>query len=115
MQQGTPKFDGIAVFTAEFSFLGPTVKLSTKAAFVDSRTGHTHGWTTGEGGIWSTGTIDALKALRDSMEADLARLHFTEGAAVPGTGGGGEEPSAGGGGGGLGEHLGSGGEDAPPL
>lgn len=111
MIQGVPKFDALAVFNGEFSFMGPTLTLKVKAAFVDTKTGHTHGWTNGEGPIWSKNTMDILGKLREAMEDDLARLHLTDGSTVPEATGGAVEA----GGGGLGEHLGSGGEDAPPL
>ncbi len=111
MIQGVPKFDAIAIFNGEFSFMGPTVSLKIKAAFVNTKTGHTHGWTTGEGPIWSKNTMDLLGKLRLAMEEDLAKLHLTDGSSVSEVEAGLVET----GGGGLGEHLGSGGEEPPPL
>jgi len=78
--KGTARFDGIAVGEIQGNFLGPSTKLTAKAAFVNSESGHTHGWTTQE--QWSPETLAKLKELRSLMEADLARVHFS-GAAGP--------------------------------
>jgi hypothetical protein len=74
---GTPKFTGLALreIAAEFA-AGGNQTLAGKAAFVDQSTGVSHGWTKNEGAAWSRETIDRLYALRDSMEADMAALHF---------------------------------------
>lgn len=45
------------------------------AAFVNSRTGQTHGSTTGRSG-WTEETIQALVRLRECIEADMERVHF---------------------------------------
>lgn len=76
---GTPKFGTIAVKEITADITASTLTLSCKAAFVDRTSGSTHGWTWGEGGIWSQETKDRLRALQESMENDLARLHFQEG------------------------------------
>ena len=77
MIRGTPKFDGIAVGEGSFSFLGPTIHLEAKAAFVNSKTGDTHGWT--KHTQWSPTVIAALHELRGLMEMDLGRSHMANG------------------------------------
>ena len=102
MIRGNAKFDSIAVGEGAFSFLGSTLMLEAKAAFVNSKTGDTHGWT--KNAQWSPPVVEKLKELRALMEIDLGQLHLEGGGevlvAVTSAG-----PAAGGGGG-LGEHLG---------
>jgi len=111
MIKGTAKIDGIALGEGTFSFLSPDSKLTAKAAFVSSTSGHTHGWTSAQGG-WSKETLLKLKELRESMERDIAALHLSDviedapGLPVSPT------PDARGPSG-LGDHLGSG--DAPQV
>lgn len=114
MQNGTPKFNALALAEGTFNFMGPGAHLTGKAAFVNTRTGHTHGWTEGSGAIWSKATMDALGKLREAMESDLAQAHLVGGSSFdePGTN---RESSIAEPTGGLGEHLGTNGEDAPPL
>jgi hypothetical protein len=107
MIKGNTKFDAIAVGEFTAAFIGPTLEFKAKAAFVDSKTGQTHGWTTNA--TWSPPTIEKLKELRLLMEADLGAMHLE---------GGGEAvhnviaprapqvPT------GLGEHVGEGGVDS---
>jgi hypothetical protein len=97
MIRGTAKFDGLAVGELSANLLGPMAKLTAKAAFINSETGHTHGWTTNE--QWSPETIVKLRELRAAMEADLARIHFGDGLVEKGEVFGGQVP------GGLSEHL----------
>lgn len=103
MIRGNAKFDGLAVGEGKFSFMGPTVHLDGKAAFVNSRTGDTHGWTNNT--QWSPETIAKLSELRALMEVDLGRLHMENGGEVligpTNTGGVGVSSV-----GGLGEHIG---------
>jgi hypothetical protein len=111
MITGQPKFDTLAVYTLEASLVGPTISLKCKLGFVNSKDGLTHGWSTGEGAIWSKATMDALSALREAMERDLAALHMhgmsDVGGAVVTTGPGLR---------GLGEHVvGDGGDRTPQL
>lgn len=94
---GTPIFDALAVTVIEINRLKKT--LVADAAFVNTKTGATHGWTKGEGTIWSEETKAAAAALEACVERDMARQHFgslpTElGSTVPG------QPAQG-----LGEHL----------
>jgi hypothetical protein len=104
MIDGTPKFNSLAIreLAAEFNQMGQ-IKLTGKAAFVNQQGGTTHGWTRGEGAIWSQETIQRLQQLRESMEMDMGGLHFV--GVNPSTFTA-ERPLAElGGPGGLGEHL----------
>ena len=101
--KGVLKFDTIAVATVNADFTKAAISLEGKAAFIDSDTKETHGWTTGRGGIWSKETLIKLQELRTAMENDLASLHFSKGT-VPSNGARKEHgldfPS------GIGEHVG---------
>lgn len=106
--RGTPKIDGIAVGEFTAVFLGEK-GVRAKAAFINTRTGDTLGWTTNA--QWSAATRLKLEELKALMEADLAGMYFEgDGGATPTTGPqgglrfGGEEPAPAQGG--LGEHLG---------
>lgn len=109
MIRGQPKFDGIAVGEIAVSFMGATLTVEAKAAFADSRTGETHGWT--KNTQWPPDVIAKLRELRALMELHLGAIHFQNGgealvapaAAAPIMGGHG----------GLGEHLG--GEGVPSV
>jgi hypothetical protein len=106
MIRGTPKFDGMAVGEITVVFTGLQLQFEAKAAFIDSKTGETHGWTKATAASWSPTTIDKLRELRALMELDLGKLHLEGGGeilvgppgAVPQTGVAFE--------GGLSEHLG---------
>ena len=108
MIRGTPKFDGVVVGEIKIVFTGLQLQFEAKAAFVDSKTGETHGWTNATASAWSPITIDKMKELRALMELDLGKLHLEGGGEVlvgptgvaPHTSAGFE--------GGLGEHLGGG-------
>ncbi len=80
MIRGNPKFDGMAVLEGSFSFLGASNGLEGKAAFINSKTGDTHGWTTNK--QWSPQVIEKLKELRALMEVDLGQLHLDGGGEV---------------------------------
>lgn len=71
------KFDAVRISGFEVNFLEATPAVTAKAAFVNTQTGATHGWTTGK--RWSNETMDALRILRDHMERDLADQHFEGG------------------------------------
>lgn len=101
----TAKFNHVAVGELSANFLEMPAKVSAKAAFVDTKTGQTHGSTVCT--HWSEATTQKLRELREAMERDLARLHFAdagEGGAVETTTGSGaiRETFKG-----LGEHLGA--------
>lgn len=89
MIRGQPIFDGLAVMEFSCNFLGETVHLEAKAAFVQTsdvgehKGGITHGSTIGT--RWSVETMKKLNELRDAMEQDLAQRHFRDaGAGAPG-------------------------------
>lgn len=111
MIRGAPKFDGIAVGEITASFVGPTLSLEAKAAFANSKTGDTHGWT--KNTQWSPGVIEKVRELRALMELDLGRIHFEGGGEMLVTTSNTASGLGGGGGGGLGEHLG--GESVPSV
>jgi hypothetical protein len=105
--QGTPKFNGIAVAKIEVDFLRNPVHIDVQAAFVNVKTGDTHGWTRGTPG-WSDKTRELISSLRLSMEEDLAARHLEGGASPVSSASSskvGGEPT------GLGEFLGSTQED----
>lgn len=78
MIKGSPKFDGIAIGTMSVNANGNQLHMEATAGFVDSKTGETHGWTKGEGRVWSKATMMKLRELMDFMEEDLANIHFGE-------------------------------------
>jgi hypothetical protein len=80
MIQGSAKFDAIVVGEFTASFIGPTTDFKAKAAFVNSKTGQTHGWTSNQ--TWSKETIIKLLELRALMETDLGALHLENGGQV---------------------------------
>jgi hypothetical protein len=73
MVRGTLVPDGLAVLEVQASFL-PGGQLSAKAAFVNTKTGRTHGYT--EHTTWSPGTLAKLDELRALMEEDVAARHM---------------------------------------
>lgn len=103
MIQGTLRPTALAILEFEMSKVdGPLIRLSAKAAFCDPATGNTHGFTNAESG-WSPDTMQALKALMDSMERDMGLQHFVEGSSAgPTEGPKGLRPTSLGG---LGEHV----------
>jgi hypothetical protein len=74
MIPGTPKFNALVVAEIAIDFLKSTAK--AKAAFINTLSGETHGWTEGSNTIWSEQTKIKLRELRESMEIDLAVVHF---------------------------------------
>lgn len=76
--KGVLKFNSIAVSELNADFMKATIVLKAVAAFVDSETGETHGWSRGDGTVWSKDTLKKLQELRSAMERDLGRIHFTE-------------------------------------
>jgi hypothetical protein len=75
MIKGTPRFDGLTAGEVQVNFLHPTIQMKVKAAFVDTKTGATCGWT--EGTQWQPDTIAKLNELRLLLERDLAFIHFS--------------------------------------
>jgi len=82
MITGSPVFDGMVVFTIAVDFTKPNVSLSARAAFVNTATGQTHGWTDGDGGMWSAGTMRKLADLRSALESDLGAKHLGGGGSM---------------------------------
>lgn len=103
------RFDIVRVAEISVSFLETPAAISAKAAFVNSKSGATHGWTTGK--RWADDTMAKLVELRELMERDLANTHFEDGSATssPTTSSGGVREAFQG----LGEHLGSAEETVP--
>ena len=104
----TVKFDTIRVAEITVSFLESPAVVTAKAAFVNTKSGATHGWTTGK--RWSDETMAKLVELRELMERDLSVTHFEDGATSSPTTSGGSVREAFQG---LGEHLGTSEEGVP--
>ncbi len=101
-----PKFDSVKV--GELGINAMTGEVSIKAAFVNAKTGETHGWTTATGTVLSDRSKEALQALLDAIERDLDVRHFADGdhddrALADG------RPR------GLADHLGHGSDPVPPA
>lgn len=108
MKTGTLKFDGISIGELTANFMqGPgVISMKAKVAFVNSKTGATHGWTTQE--QWSPAVLEKLKELAMLMEEDVSRVQFSDaGSSAIGASGRAPDPV-----GGLGEHLK---EEAPQI
>lgn len=103
------KFDTIRVAEITVSFLETPAAVTAKAAFVNTKSGATHGWTTGK--RWADDTMAKLVELRELMERDLSSTHFEDGATAssPTTSGGSIRETFQG----LGEHLGASEEGVP--
>jgi len=67
-------FDAVRVGELAADFMSVPNSLTVKAAFVNTDTGATHGWTSGVN--WSPETIARLKELRLSIEMDIEKVHF---------------------------------------
>jgi hypothetical protein len=84
-------FNGIALGEISVSFIENPPKINAKAAFINTSTGQTHGWTLCH--QWSAETVAKLKELRALMERDISVLHFADAGgsviAASTTGGGG--------------------------
>ncbi len=83
MKTGSLKFDGITVgeLTANFLQGAGAISLKAKIAFVNSKTGSTHGWTTHD--QWSPEVIAKLRELAELMEEDVAKVQFSDGTHAP--------------------------------
>lgn len=110
MIKGAPRFDGLTVSKIEVDFFKNPIHIEAMAAFINTVTGDTHGWTRSNN-AWSEETRELLQKLRESMERDLSKRHLTDGAiASPQPGLKMGDKSVGG----LGEHIGSE-TDAPSV
>lgn len=74
----TAKFNALRVAEISVNLAEQPPKISAKAAFVNTETGTTHGWTQSGSG-WSNDTVVKLRELRELMERDMADLHFADG------------------------------------
>lgn len=110
MRTGTLKANSLRIASFEVDYLVPGGTIKAKAAFVNTVSGLTHGWTTHNN--WSSETLQKLKELRESMELDLADAHFLDTGEIPQAVGE-SKPIAPQLVGGLSEHLGS--DDADSI
>lgn len=69
------KFDRVMPAEVSIDFRQAGARLEAKAAFINTATGRTHGWTNMTAG-WSKTTYEALRQLQEAMAADLHRVHF---------------------------------------
>lgn len=107
MIKGTLKADGLTVMEIlQISFLAGAAnpKMRARIAFVKSDNGATLGYTDHEN--WSKDTLQALAALRASMENDVATVYL-EGHGPGRSGGAAQMPQ------GIADHLGE--QDVPPA
>lgn len=72
------KFNNLKIIRlrADFNIAGGN--LEADAAFVNTVTGETHGWTKSGGSPWEKDTQDAMTILKELMERDLQRIHFDD-------------------------------------
>jgi hypothetical protein len=107
--KGTLKADALKLGKLEISWLQSPMKLTVLAALVNESQGSTHAWLDGTGIQWSKETKEALDALKEAIERDLAATHFVGGSETTTLPSGLRMPTAG-----LGEHLGAA-DDAPSV
>lgn len=74
MKTGTFRADALTLHSVAIDFSRGGVGLTARAGFVHTGSGVTHGWT--ETATWSTRTLQAIEALKEAMETDLAAHHF---------------------------------------
>lgn len=107
------KFNGIALGELSVNFMESPAKIHAKAAFINTQTGQTHGYTTCH--QWSPDVIEKLRELRALMERDVSALHFVDAvvssASPTTTGSGGMKEGFTG----LGEKLGSADDGVPQV
>jgi hypothetical protein len=105
---GTPAFDALTILEIEgIDYREGSPSLVGHAAFVNTKTGKTHGKTTLR--QWSKPTLQKLEELRLAMEEDMAKANFvTAGEDAPRQLSE-HEP------GGIGEHVGPAADDAPSI
>jgi len=77
MIKGTIKADGMKVGSIEIDLIHEPNTMKCKAAFVNTKDGTTTGWTTGLTALWSDETKKKVFELAESMERDLAKIHFS--------------------------------------
>jgi hypothetical protein len=74
MKTGTMKANALRIAEIQVDYTTPGGTMKAKAAFVNTTSGFTHGWTTHH--VWSQETLKRLADLREAMELDLAKAHF---------------------------------------
>ncbi len=75
MIKGDPKIDALTCGEITINLMASPKALHVKAAFVNSETGATHGWTTGS--AWSEVVWTRVTELCEALEDELAKLHFS--------------------------------------
>lgn len=75
MLKGTPEIDALSVGEITVNFITDPLRVEGKAAFLNSQTKSTHGWTRNT--TWSSETMRKLDELKQCMERDLGEIHFT--------------------------------------
>lgn len=80
MITGTPKFDGLALWELRIEKGGK--EMAAVGAFVSAKEGTSYGTTLPKRDNWSPATREALKALVEAVEEDLAKHHMQDGALV---------------------------------
>lgn len=102
MIKGTLDTDEMRVARINADFLMNPIKVDVMFGFTNTRTGRTPAFANATSGVWSPATMEKLRELCESMEADMARVVLT-GSAVSPT----KRPTGGFSEGGLGEHVGA--------
>jgi len=74
--RGTLNCDVLAVGLLSADWFKQPERIRATAALVNSKTSSTHGFVSSEGVKWSDETLKLLRALRESMEKDFARVHL---------------------------------------
>ena len=78
---GTCKIDGVVLGELSVNLLGHTIELSTKYALCNFESKDRFG-AGNRNTNWSADTMEKLKALIDSMERDICRDLFRDGATI---------------------------------
>ncbi len=79
---GSILIDGVEVGEATIDALGPSVGLSAKLAYVNSKTGARLGFCNTSS--WSPNTLTKLRELLDAMEEDVVSMLFGDAASSGG-------------------------------
>jgi hypothetical protein len=102
MIKGTLDTDEMRVVRITADFLLNPLKVDVMFGFTNTRTGRTPAFANATSGVWSPATMEKLKELCESMEADMARVVLSGGASSATM-----SPKSGYAEGGLGEHVGA--------
>jgi hypothetical protein len=74
MIQGTFCFDGLALGRLEIDTTRTPLEVTAKFAFVDTKTGKTHGWTTYNGPL-PPSALESFKAFAAALEGAVIQRH----------------------------------------